>query len=49
MGKIEELYNILEQLKTTENEEEIEEIKKYIEFGDTRKSIKNIRKINHKK
>lgn len=39
MGKLDELYDLLEKLRTDENEREIEEIKKYVETGDTRKSF----------
>lgn len=40
MEKLQELYDLLEKLRTDENEEEINEIKRYIEFGDARKSLR---------
>lgn len=36
MEKMDELYNLLEQLRTDQNEEEIEEIKRYLESGNSR-------------
>ena len=35
MEKLDELYNLLEQLRTDDNEDEIEEIKHCLEFGKT--------------
>ena len=49
MEKLEELYNLLEQIRTDENEEEIEEIKRYIKFGDLEKALKKLEKFNKKK
>ena len=39
MKRLDELYDLLERLRTDKNEEEIEEIKRHIELGDTRKSF----------
>ena len=36
MEKMDELYNLLEQLRTDQNEEEIEEIKRYLESSNSR-------------
>lgn len=36
MEKLDELYNLLEQLRTDQNEEEIEKIKTYLETGESR-------------
>ncbi len=49
MQKLEELYGLLEQIRTDKNEEEIEEIKRYIKFGDLEKALEKLEKFNMKK
>lgn len=49
MERLEELYGLLEQLRTDDNEEEIEQIKRYIELGDMRKSFSKAWSIDYKK